>query len=115
PTITMDGSKVFKFAADVIPKCIDQLLEQSQMTIEEIDYIVCHQANMRIISHVYKKMKIPPEKFFVNLQDYGNTSAASIPIALDEMHNKGMLEKGNKIICVGFGSGLTWGAVLMTW
>ncbi|MEG1206454.1 MAG: beta-ketoacyl-ACP synthase III [Angelakisella sp.] len=115
PTITMDGSKVFKFAADVIPKCIDQLLEQSQMTIEEIDYIVCHQANMRIISHVYKKMKIPPEKFFVNLQDYGNTSAASIPIALDEMHNKGMLKKGNKIICVGFGSGLTWGAVLMTW
>lgn len=113
--ITMKGREVFKFATENMQKIILEVLEKAQLTMEDIQYVVCHQANIRIISHVYKKMNAPPEKFFVNLQDYGNTSAASIPIALDEMNQKGMLKKGNKIICVGFGAGLTWGGILINW
>ena len=70
---------------------------------------------MRLIKNVYKKMKSSEDKFYMNLQEYGNTSAASIPLALGEMNEKGMLRPGDKIICVGFGGGLTWGATLMEW
>ncbi|MGN0474683.1 MAG: beta-ketoacyl-ACP synthase III [Acutalibacteraceae bacterium] len=113
--LQMDGREVFKFAVGIIPVCIDKLLDKSQLTLEDIDYVVCHQANERIISHVVKKMKAPSEKFFVNLQKYGNTSAASIPLALDEMASGGMLKEGMKIICVGFGAGLTWGGIMLEW
>lgn len=113
--LQMDGREVFKFAVGIIPECIDTLLDKSQLTLDDIDYVVCHQANERIISHVVKKMKAPSEKFFMNLQKYGNTSAASIPLALDEMANGGLLKEGMKIICVGFGAGLTWGGVLLEW
>ncbi len=111
--LQMDGREVFKFAVGIIPECINTLLEKSQLALDDIDYVVCHQANERIISHVVKKMKAPSEKFFMNLQKYGNTSAASIPLALDEMASGGLLKEGMKIICVGFGSGLTWGGILL--
>lgn len=111
----MDGREVFKFAVSIIPKSVDDLLTKSELALDDIDYVVCHQANERIISHVVKKMKAPPEKFFMNIQKYANTSAASIPLALNEMAENGLFERGMKIICVGFGAGLTWGGILLEW
>lgn len=113
--LTMAGQDVFKFAVRVIPESITAVLEKSNLTLDDIAYVVCHQANYRIIKNVYKKMKSSEDKFYMNLQEYGNTSAASIPLALAEMNEKGMLKSGDKIICVGFGGGLTWGAILMEW
>ena len=113
--LTMAGQDVFKFAVKVIPESIDAVLEKTSLTLDDIKYVVCHQANYRIIRNVYKKMKSTEEKFYMNLQEYGNTSAASIPLALGEMNEKGMLNPGDKIICVGFGGGLTWGATLIEW
>lgn len=110
--ILMEGSKVFKFAVKVIAQGIDEILEESGKTIEEIDYIVCHQANERIIDHVSRKYQ--GVKFYKNMERYANTSAASIPIALDEMYEKGMLKEGMQIICVGFGAGFTWSSTLLT-
>lgn len=111
--IYMDGKKVFKFAVQTIVEVTQDLLNEAGMAIEDIDYVVCHQANERIIKSAIKMLKAPEEKFFINLQNYGNTSAASIAIALDEMNEKGMLKPGMKIICVGFGAGFTWGGILL--
>lgn len=113
--ITMSGKDVFKFAVKVMASSIEKVLETTQNSIEDIDYIVPHQANIRIIEFVAKKLKIDMNKFFVNLNKYGNTSGASIPLALDEMNKQGLLKKGNKVIFVGFGGGLTWGSVLVKW
>lgn len=113
--ICMQGQEVFLFAVNVICQSIDKMLEKSNLSIDDIDYIVCHQANLRIIRRVQKRLKIEDEKVFVNLDKYGNTSSASIPIALNEMNENGMLKTKNKIICVGFGAGLTWGSALINW
>lgn len=113
PHIYMDGKSVFKNAVHNISKVTKEVLEQAGMTLDDIDYVVCHQANERIIRSVIKLLKAPKEKFFINIQKYGNTSAASIPIALDEMNEAGMLTEGKKIICVGFGAGFTWGGTLI--
>ena len=113
--IYMEGQPVFKFAVKKVPECIKALLDKTGTSKEEIKYYVLHQANSRIIDSVSKRMKEPEEKFPMNLHFYGNTSAASIPILLDEMNRKGMLEKGDKIILSGFGAGLTWGASLLEW
>lgn len=113
--VKMIGSDVFKFAVGTVPKAINNLLEQAGVTADDIDYYVCHQANLRIIESVAKKLKQPLDKFFVNLDKYGNTSSASIPIALSEMNEQGMLKEGMKIICVGFGAGLTWGGAYIEW
>ncbi|MEA4893231.1 MAG: beta-ketoacyl-ACP synthase III [Peptococcaceae bacterium] len=115
PKLQMQGKEVFRFAVDVVPRCIRQILEACGLTLAEIDYVVCHQANRRIIDHVVKKLAAPPEKFYCNVAEYGNTSAASIPIALDEMAEKGLLRPGMVLLCVGFGAGLTWGATLLEW
>lgn len=111
----MQGQEVFKFATKVIVKSIQKVLKDANMTLDDIDYVVCHQANSRIIQYVYKKLKCSPDKFFINLDEYGNTSAASIPMALAQMNEQKMLIRKMKIICVGFGGGLTWGATLMEW
>ena len=112
-SLFMDGRAIFRFAVDIIPKCLNGLMEQSGLTLEQIDHVVCHQANSRIIDHVVKKLGAPPEKFYKNMQDYGNTSAASIPLALDEMVRAGRIQPGQTVACVGFGAGLTWGAALL--
>lgn len=111
--LQMDGRGVFKFAVTVVKDAIDAILDEKGITLDDIDYVVCHQANQRIIDHVRKKYDAPEEKFYVNLQNYGNTSAASIPIVLDEMMSAGLLDKGKKIIAVGFGAGLTWSSALL--
>jgi 3-oxoacyl-[acyl-carrier-protein] synthase-3 len=111
--IKMDGRKVFLFAVDIMQKSIEKVLKDANLTIEQIDRIIPHQANMRIIQSVSKSMNIPIEKFKINLEEYGNTSAASIPIALDEyMSEKN--QKGKKIILVGFGGGFTYGSALLS-
>ena len=115
PYIHMDGQKVFRFAVEAVPHCIHVLLEETGLGLEDIDWFVPHQANKRIIDHVAKKLKVPNEKFYQNMMRYGNTSAASIPIALDEMAEQGLLKKGQKVLCVGFGAGLTWGGALLEW
>lgn len=114
-TLAMDGKEVFVFAVNAITQSLEDILKETNLTVEDIDHVVCHQANLRIISHVYKKLSMPPEKFYINLDRYGNTSSASIPIVLDEMAEKALLKTGDKILCVGFGAGLTWGATLVTW
>ena len=113
-TLHMQGKAVFRFATEIIPKSITGLLEEAGKTLDEVDHVVCHQANGRIIDHVVKKLGAPPEKFYKNIQRYANTSSASIPIALDEMRELGLLQPGQTVLCVGFGAGLTWGATLLT-
>lgn len=113
--ISMEGKEVFVFAVNAIANSLADIFARTGLTHEDIDHVVCHQANLRIISHVYKKLGIPAEKFYINVDRYGNTSSASIPIVLDEMREKSLLKKGEKIMCVGFGAGLTWGATLLTW
>lgn len=114
-TLSMNGREVFKFASRIIPHCIDKVLEKSGHSLEDIKYIVPHQANINIIEYAAKKLKLDKSKFYINLDRFGNTSGASIPIALDEMNDNGMLNKGDKIIVVGFGGGLTFGAILIEW
>ena len=114
-TIFMNGKEIFKFATHIMLKSIEKILEENQITVHDIDYIVPHQANYRIIDYVARKLKLPESKFYKNMDHYGNTSAASIPLALDEMVKKEMVQAGNRIIMVGFGGGLTWGAILLNW
>jgi 3-oxoacyl-[acyl-carrier-protein] synthase-3 len=113
--VSMNGKEVFKFAAKAIPTGIEKVLKDSPYSIDDIKYIVPHQANIRIIEHAAKKLGIDKDKFFINLDKYGNTSAATIPIALDEMSKAALLKKGDKIIVVGFGGGLTFGSALIEW
>lgn len=111
----MEGQPVFKFAVKTVPECVEEILEKAEVKKEEIRYYILHQANSRIIQSVAKRLKEPEEKFPMNLSLYGNTSAASIPILLDEMNRNGMLNQGDKLVLSGFGAGLTWGAVLLEW
>ena len=113
--IQMNGQEVFRFAVKKVPECIRQVTEKTETQIETIDWFILHQANSRIIQSVAKRLGVPEEKFPMNMEQYGNTSAASIPILLDEMNKKGMLQPGQKIILSGFGAGLTWGAAQIEW
>lgn len=113
--VSMNGRQIFKFAVNIIKECINNVLEDSGYDLNDIKYIVPHQANHRIIDVACKKLNVSEDKFYVNLDKYGNTSGASIAIALDEMVQKGLLSKGDKIILVGFGGGLTFGAELIEW
>lgn len=107
--LRMQGQAVFRFAVKAIEDVIVNVLMQTKLEINQIDWIVPHQANRRIIEYVANKMNIDLSKFYLNLDQYGNTSSASIPIALSEMKTKGVLKEGMRVICVGFGAGLTWG------
>ena len=111
----MDGKEIFKFAVNVMIQSIDELLKIADLKIEDIKYIIPHQANTRIIDFTAKKLGVPESKFYVNIDKYGNTSAASVAIALDEMSRKGMIEKGDKILLVAFGGGLTYGGTIIQW
>lgn len=112
--IAMSGQEVYRFAVSKVPQCIKAVLAMSCYTDADIDYFVCHQANERIIDGAARRMTKDREKFYKNLYRYGNTSAASIPIALCEMNEEGLLETGNRLICTGFGAGLTYGCMLLT-
>lgn len=109
----MDGRSVFSFATRAVPLSVKNIMEDNGLTIDDIKYIVPHQANSRIIDVIARKLKCSLDKIYVNIDEYGNTSAGSIPVALSEMNKKGMLSKGDKIIVTGFGGGLTWGSLLI--
>jgi 3-oxoacyl-[acyl-carrier-protein] synthase-3 len=111
----MDGKEVFRFASNIVIEAINKVLQDSSLTMDDIKYVVPHQANYRIIEYAMKKLKAPEGKFYINLQKYGNTSAASIPIALTEMNEMGLIKKGDKLILVAFGAGFTWSACLVEW
>ncbi len=110
--IKMDGTKVFKFATVAVGDGIDKALEESGLSIDDISYIIPHQANERIIKSVSKGKKIPLNKFYLNIDSYGNTSSASIPIAFSEAVKNGSIKQGDKVLLVGFGAGLTWGSTI---
>lgn len=111
----MDGNEVFKFAVKVMGEAVKQALEMANLTTADIDYLVPHQANIRIIQSAAKRVGMPMDKVVVNVDKYGNTSAASIPIALDEAVKDGKIKKGDTIAMVGFGGGLTWAASIVKW
>jgi 3-oxoacyl-[acyl-carrier-protein] synthase-3 len=98
-----------------VPEAIHTVLSESGTQIEEIKYFILHQANYRIFESIAKRLKVPMEKFPTNLERFGNTSAATVPILLDEMNREGKIQRGDKIILAGFGAGLTWGATLLEW
>lgn len=113
--VNMDGREVFKFATKNVIKSMKKVMEKEGITQEEVKYFIPHQANARIVEVIAKKLKIPMNKFYMNMERFGNTSSASIPIALSELEEKGLLERGDKIIMSGFGGGMTWGTMLITW
>ena len=111
--MTMEGQNVFRFAVSTIPATVEELLEKTGKTLDEVDWVVCHQANQRIIDASVRRLGVPAEKFYKNLDRYANTSAASIPLALAEMKESGKLTSGQRVILVGFGGGLTWAGVML--
>jgi len=113
--VVMNGKDIFKFAVAVLEKSIERILVENNLNIDDIDYIVPHQANFRIIEAVSKRKNYDINKFYMNLSKYGNTSSASIILALDELNKKNLLKKGSKIIIIGFGGGLTYGSALINW
>ena len=110
--ITMDGRAVFRFAVDALPKCLHAVLDETQLTLDDLSWVVCHQANSRIIDHCVKALQADPAKFYKNMDRHGNTSAASIPVALNELAESGRLQPGQLLACIGFGGGLTWGGAI---
>lgn len=113
--LKMKGQDVFKFAVTAIPETINNILEKTDINIKDIELVVPHQANYRIIGSAAKKIDLPVEKFYMNLETYGNTSSASIGLALDEAIKKNKIKKDDYIIMVGFGAGLTYGSCLIKW
>ena len=111
--ITMDGKAVFRFAVDALPRCLNTVLAETGRTLDDLAWVVCHQANSRIIDHCVKALKADPAKFYKNMSRHGNTSAASIPVALNELAESGRLQPGQTIACIGFGGGLTWGGMIV--
>ena len=111
--ISMEGTKVFKFAVEAVPWCVNQVLQKTGRTVEDVDFFVFHQANARIIDLAVRKCRIPPEKYYKNIAEYGNTSAASIPLVLSELREQGKIGPGSRLLAVGFGGGLTWGGCLI--
>lgn len=113
--LAMDGRRVYLFAVDAIVRTIKVLCEDAQISVDELAWIVPHQANLRIIEAAAKRLKFPVERFYTNLDRFANTSAASIPIAMEEMEQRELLKKGDLVLTVGFGAGLTYGGNLIRW
>lgn len=113
--IIMEGREVFKHAVKAMEDAVDGVLRASGMSIRDIDLLIPHQANIRILKKLMERLDIPEEKVILNVMHYGNTSAASIPIALDETNRAGLLQPGKTVLFCSFGGGFTWGATLLRW
>jgi len=113
--IHMQGGEVFKMAVKSMADAAEEAIADAGLELKDIDIVIPHQANKRIIEGVAKRLDIPMSKVFVNLEKYGNTSAASIPIAIAEAANEGRLKRGQKVLLVAFGGGFTWGAAVLEW
>ena len=114
-SVHMEGNEVFKFAVRVMGEAAGKALEDAGLVESDIDWLIPHQANMRIIQSAAKRLKMSMEKVVVNLDKYGNTSSASIPLALDEAVRDGRIQPGNIVMMVGFGAGLTWASLVLRW
>lgn len=114
-SLVMNGREVFRFASRVMAQATEEVLEEAGLEPEDVDLIIPHQANLRIIQAAARGLRLPVERFFVNIDRYGNTSTASIPIALVEAVESGNIQPNDRIVLVGFGAGLTWGAALLEW
>lgn len=114
-SIYMNGAEVYRFAVKAMGDACEKVLQQAGMTTSDVDLFVPHQANLRIIESAAKRLELPPEKVFVNVERYGNTSAGSIPLGLYEAEKAGKLKKGDVVLTVGFGAGLVWGANVIRW
>ena len=113
--VALNGQAVYNFAVKAITDTVTDILSREGLTVDDVARIVPHQANARIVQAAAKRLRIPEEKFFLNIEEYANTSAASIPIALDELNRDGKLGKGDLVLTIGFGGGLTYGANLIVW
>ena len=113
--IKMNGKEVYKFAVSALPRSVRQAVEKAGIRLEDVDLFIPHQANIRIIRSSAEALGVPMEKVFTNVDRYGNTSAASIPIALCEAVEAGLVEEGTKLVLAGFGGGLSWGAAVVEW
>ena len=113
--IRMQGREVYKYAVNAMRRAAEQVLEKSHMKVEDVDKLIPHQANLRIIEAITDRMGIPSERTFVNLDKYGNTSAAAVAIALDEANKTQSIKKGDIVLLVAFGAGLTWASSLLKW
>ncbi len=114
-TVKMRGNEVFKVAVTKLSEVVDEVLEVNDLREEDIDFLVPHQANLRIIQATARKLKLPMEKVIITVDRHGNTSAASVPLALDEAVRSGRIKKGDRVLLEAFGGGLTWGAALVRW
>ncbi len=113
--LKMNGKEVFKIAVREMEQVIRDLLVQQNLTAAQVAWVVPHQANIRILEALATRLEIPLDRFVINIDRFGNTSAASIPLALDEAHTAGRIHPGNYVLLVAFGAGLTWGATLIKW
>lgn len=111
----MDGPEIFNFTIRVVPDAVSQILSRSELELEEIDFFVFHQANAFMLDHLRKKLDLPPEKFVVSMQEVGNTVSSTIPIALAGLIDSGQLQRGMKVMLLGFGVGLSWGGMVLEW
>lgn len=111
--LSMEGTQVFKFAVETVPACMDAVLAKAGLTAENIDFFVFHQANARIIDLAVRKYRIPSEKYYKNIDHYGNTAAASVPLVLSELYEQGRIGPGSRLLTVTFGGGLTWGGAVL--
>ncbi len=110
--VQMNGSGVFKFAVGTFPKLIEETLEKANLTPEAVDLYICHQSNARILNAARERFNLAPEKLYINIDRYGNTVAASVPLCLDEVARAGRIKPGMKVMFLAFGGGLTWGSSL---
>ena len=113
--LEMKGREVFRFAVKTMPTATREVLKKAGLSSEDLNVLIPHQANQRIIEAAARSLGLVPEKVYTNLEQYGNTSAASIPIALSEAAEEGYIAPGDLVVCVGFGAGLTWGAAAIRW
>lgn len=113
--VQMNGNEVFKFAVRIFPETVLKVMESAGLAMDDIDYIIPHQANIRIINSAARRLGVEKEKIITNMDRYGNTSTASIPLALNDLYNSGNLKRGDTLLFVGFGAGLTWGANIIRW
>ena len=115
PYVYMNGQEVYKFATRQVPACIKEALDKANLTVDDVDLFVLHQANVRIIESVAKRLKADIAKFPMNLDRIGNMSSATIPVLLDELNRDGKIKKGDRLVLSGFGAGLTYGASILVW
>lgn len=113
--MTMNGAEVYKFAVNRSPEVIEEALKNAGLGPDDVDWLLMHQANIRIVQHASEVLKIPMSKVLVNLDEYGNTSAASIPLCLAEAVKQGKVKKGDVIAIAGFGAGLSWASAIIRW